>query len=231
MDVLLLVTTLLLVAIALLLILYPLWQQHKTQPMASATPEAGGAFGSDLQTLGESQARYQATLAAIKDLDFDYEMGKVSPEDYETLLSGAKVEAARIRRQIDRLGNARKVEPADNVLDVEIEQLIAQLRQDEPPKEAILLAEIEAEIERLQEAADMAGQTCPHCGKTLQVDDRFCSGCGQAIEQPEIDDPEDKSQLCPACGYQFQEGDAFCARCGGPLDPELAAQRYEDAKI
>jgi DNA-directed RNA polymerase subunit RPC12/RpoP len=230
MDILFLMAMFLLAAIALSLILYPLWQQHKSQPtVLVATLSAASA--SDPQTLAEYQAQYQAALAAIKDLDFDYEMGKVSPEDYETLLTRVKLEAARIRRQIDLAGHAGEAEPADERLDAEIEQLIAQLRRAETPQDETLLAEVEAEIERLQEASETSPQTCPHCGKILQADDQFCSGCGQPIEQPEIEQSEARSQLCPECGYQFQEGDAFCARCGSALSQEVAAQRYEDAKI
>ena len=90
----------------LLLIAYPLWQQ--TRPEAIFRANRSG------QTLAEYQARYQAALDSIRDLMFDYEMGKVSTEDYELLLHKTKLEAAQIRQQIDRLsqGQVSMIDPA-----------------------------------------------------------------------------------------------------------------------
>ena len=114
------IISLALVVGAFALIFYPLWQQ--TRPDAIFRVDRSG------QTLEEYQARYQATLASIKDLMFDYEMGKVSTEDYETLLQSTKLEAAQLRQQIDRLSQG--VESAiDADLDREIETLVSQLRQ------------------------------------------------------------------------------------------------------
>ena len=106
MDTLTLIISLALGLIVLVVILYPLWQQ--TRPEAIFRVDRSG------QTLEEYQARYQAVLASIKDLMFDYEMGKVSTEDYEPLLASSKLEAAEIRRHIDRLGQGlvSEIDPA-----------------------------------------------------------------------------------------------------------------------
>jgi hypothetical protein len=138
MDVFTLTITFALVAGAFGLILYPLWQQTR--------PEAVFQLDSSGQTLEEYQARYQAELAAIKDLMFDYEMGKVSAEDYEKLLAKAKLEAAEIRRQIDRLSHSTNAD-IEASLDVEIEKLIAQLRLNKFSGNETLLSEIDAEIQ------------------------------------------------------------------------------------
>ena len=60
MDPITLISILILVGSALLLILYPLWQQIR--------PEAIFKINRSGQTLEEHQARYQALLAAMRDL-------------------------------------------------------------------------------------------------------------------------------------------------------------------
>ena len=59
------------------------------------------------------QARLQELLeekehayAAIKELDFDYKMDKLSADDYQELSRQYKQKAVAILQEIDRLGNA-----------------------------------------------------------------------------------------------------------------------------
>lgn len=209
MDVLTLTATFVLVAGALGLILYPLWQQTR--------PEALIQLDSSGQTLEEYQARYQAALAAIKDLMFDYEMGKISAEDHEKLLARAKLEAAEIRRQIDRLSHSANAD-IEASLDVEIEKLIAQLRFNKFSGNETLLSEVDAEIQLLKaiklDPAEVDDCACPRCGKVCLPSDAFCAACGQPLAGLALDQAEAGTESCPACGYAYQPGDAFCAKCG-----------------
>lgn len=225
MDTITIIVILALISIVLIVILYPLWQQ--TRPETVVQLDRSG------QTLEEYQARYQASLAAIKDLMFDREMGKVSTEDYETLLTKTKIEAAKIRREIDLLSESSVSHDAETALDAEIETLIAQLRQDQTMEKEPLLREVDAEIEILKKArfdtAGTAGLACPNCGKTIQLGDAFCSGCGQSAAglEPEAD-------TCPQCGHAFQPDDAFCVKCGTALpssNENIKIHSPEDAKI
>jgi DNA-directed RNA polymerase subunit RPC12/RpoP len=218
METLPLVISFVLICMALLLILYPIWKQ--TRPEAILSVDRSG------QTLEEYQARYQAALAAIKDLMFDYEMGKVSAEDHQALLYKVKLEAAKLREQIDLLSHDTETE---SPLDAEIEERLAQLRgsklkeqeaavltevdaEIELLKQTELLAEVDAEIELLKQA-QTNNLTCPNCNKSCQPDALFCSGCGQPL-------PKTQENGCPECGHAVQPGDAFCSNCGQPL-PQL----------
>jgi DNA-directed RNA polymerase subunit RPC12/RpoP len=223
MDIALLIAMLLLVGVALLLVLYPLWQQSHSETVLPAT---------DLgqQTLAEVESQYQAALAALKDLAFDYEMGKVSGEDYETLMAKNKLAAAKIRQRIDTLSQDAEDGRLDHSLDAEIEQLVADLRREQAPADEALLAEVEAEIERLKNSQKSPKAatplTCHHCGKPLQAGDAFCSRCGQPVVHAEVE-PEPEAPACPECGYAIQPGDAFCAKCGAALlKAEMANQSY-----
>ncbi len=208
-----LVIIVILIGGALALIFYPLWQQTR--------PEAIFRINRPGQTLEEYQARYQAVLAAIKDLMFDYEMGKISAEDYESLLNKTKLEAAEIRRQIDHLEHSPTA-GIEATLDAEVEALIARLNHNFEADES-LLAEVDAEIELLkdvelgqQPATGLADDklNCPNCHKTTLPGDTFCAHCGQSLAEPET---EFDADACPKCGHSSQSDDLFCAKCGANL--------------
>lgn len=58
----------------------------------------------------ELEARKAEIYAAIRDIDFDYRMGKLSQEDYEALREQYKTEAIGMMKQIDQasLGKAAR---------------------------------------------------------------------------------------------------------------------------
>jgi len=226
MDALTLIIIAALIGGALALIFYPLWQQTR--------PEAIFRLDQSGQTLEEVEARYQALLDAIRDLIFDYEMGKVSNEDYETLLNRTKLEAAGVRRHIDRL-NRSTPNAIEATLDAEIEILIAQMSTAGLNGHEPLLAEVEAEIELLkqvkpeqpaQQGPDLsqAGSICPHCDTPFRPGAAFCAHCGQSLAELKA-----KETLCPECNYKYQPGDAFCVRCGTALT-QAQQQTGENAK-
>jgi len=212
MDALSLILSLAMATVVLAAILYPLWQQ--TRPEAIFRIDRAG------QTLEEYQARYHAVLAAIKDLMFDYEMGKITAEDYEPLLTRSKLEAAEIRRHIDRLSrdSAAAIDPA---VDAEIEAAVARLKAGQLNDHTAARRDVEAEIEALKHItlAAAAGQpACPHCGRTFEVGDAFCTGCGQPLPES-----TPSAASCPECGQPVESDDAFCARCGTPLPERQTA--------
>lgn len=215
MDMSVVVASLILIGLALFFILYPLWQQSHHAAFLEVDPAH--------QTLEELQLRYQASLAAIKDLMFDHEMGKVSTEDYEALLNRAKLEAAGLRRQIDQLDTTTVETPVISRVDTEIEDVIAQMRR-RPSASQDLLTEVEAEIEALKDIGveKVSTSACSHCGKAVRPGDAFCSGCGQAVTLTEN---------CPQCGYSYQPGDTFCARCGAVLKAGVEVPDYEDSRL
>lgn len=210
MDVLTILTSLMLVLGAFALVLYPLWQQSR--PDIIFKVEGSG------QTGEEYQARYQAALAAIKDLMFDYEMGKVSEDDYEKLLAKAKLEAAAIRHQLDRFNHSTTTDIAAT-LEVEVEKLVAQLRSNKCNGHEILLPTVNAEIELLKTVSYHAPNSeeflCPQCSQPVFLDDAFCAACGHALTQSNLHkNLSATAGFCPSCGLAVQPEDAFCARCG-----------------
>ena len=56
----------------------------------------------------ERESAYQA----IRDLDFDFQLGKLSSADYQSLREKQKAQAASVLQQIDALGSAQVVQTA-----------------------------------------------------------------------------------------------------------------------
>ncbi len=218
MDIQIVIIILLLVGAALALIIYPLIRFKAT----FQTHRSG-------QTLQEYETRYQAALTAIKDLMFDYEMGKIFPSDYEMLLDKTKREAAQIRHQIDQLSLAGEVD-IDPDSAAKIERLIAQQRDSHLNGNEQLQQEVSAEIALLQKfsLSKSGNLACPHCGTFFEIGDTFCIECGQSLATIEVNSEAD---VCAECGYISQSGDAFCPKCGVALSKNIASQSYEEPSL
>jgi len=214
--------TLLIIAVlgvcALALILFPLWQQSRPNGVTLAAHASG-------QTLEEVEARYYAELAAIKDLMFDHEMGKISPDDYELILTRAKMEAAQLRRQLDRLTENPDL-TLDPALDAKIEALINQTRTAPGPVNGnrAILKEIDGTIKRLRTGRNGKTTACPECNTPFQAGDAFCSSCGTPLSN--VDENND-APACPNCRSVVRPDDAFCTECGTALEP-MAALQYNE---
>ncbi len=122
--------------------------------------------------------RRQTVLLALRDLDFDYQAGKVAEDDYQALRANLLAEAAQLMESQER-------QKEDS-----IEALIQSRRQ------------ARAAQPRLQEQP--ATNVCPHCQAPLVEGAKFCSKCGSPVEETVC--PKCKQALqpgdhfCPACG-------------------------------
>lgn len=109
-------------------------------------------------------------LLALRDLDFDYRLGKVTGEDYNTSRAQLVAEAASL---IDK---AKHEEDA-------IEQMIHARR------EASSKGEICTHCGKPLRSTDLycsgcghpTSKLCPTCGKKVTASDSFCPGCGVSL--------------------------------------------------
>ncbi|MFI5323098.1 MAG: zinc ribbon domain-containing protein, partial [Thermodesulfobacteriota bacterium] len=129
------------------------------------------------ENLRALHARKDSLLNAIKDIEFDHGLGKLSDEDFEELRGKYRVEAAQVLKEIDALA---KNKPARDVDDIE-KEIWAERKKfltsydDE---------EIEKEILRAREAAwnTTADATyCSKCGSAYGEEDLFCTRCGAKL--------------------------------------------------
>jgi hypothetical protein len=106
--------------------------------------------------LSALRAEQDQTLALLHELDMDYAMGRVEPEDYQL------ARAVRVGRGADILR--------------EIDEITAQAA---PPGATLPAAMGTSELEaRIAQLRVQAGGFCGNCGSPLALGDRFCSRCG-----------------------------------------------------
>lgn len=136
----------------------------------------------------------EATYAAIKELDFEYELGNLSPADYQELRERYRRRAAGILRELDEVGPepsapaVARAQPKGGA-EEEIERAVRLVRQS-----------------RAKGTPRPRAAPCPYCGEEAQPQDRFCVACGSPLER-----------RCAGCGAPYEKGDRFCRSCGAGL--------------
>lgn len=176
------IAALLVAALAIAFVAYPLLRRST----------AAGSYTTRDDELDQLLAAREGAYRAIRDLDFDYQTGKLAEEDYRQLRAKYAARAVSVMQALDQ----RDEEGEGLALDTVLEQEILEARR-----------KIARPAAQTTHQADVL--TCPECGRERAPEDRFCAGCGASL-----------AQLCPDCGAPFDEGDRFCARCGARLAPE-----------
>ena len=103
------------------------------------------------------------TLRALKDLEFDRAMGKISEADFAEITTRLRSRAARLLGQLDAEHGYRE----------QIERDIARRIGTEPAVQTAPAAKATA-------AQDT--RTCQSCGRNSDSDARFCKHCGASLE-------------------------------------------------
>jgi hypothetical protein len=123
-------------------------------------------------------------LAALKEIEFDKETGKLSEQDYESL------KAKYTSRALEALRAEKSAMEAGDV-----EAMIA------------------ARVRSLRSAATStpstttpdAARVCPTCGPRPELDALFCSACGARLPL---------AGSCAGCSAALGADSRFCERCG-----------------
>jgi RNA polymerase subunit RPABC4/transcription elongation factor Spt4 len=172
----------LLTILALGAVAYPLWAGGEEQKWEESPPD---------QALEDLLVQKEAAYAAIKDLDFDYQMGKLSAGDYAEMKDRYKGKAISVLKQLDELTPEATASAVDSGMEP-AEQIEAEVRALRQEKGVAL--------------AEPPSRPCRVCGLACQPDDNFCPACGSLL-----------ALACPHCGEGYQEGDRFCPHCGRRL--------------
>lgn len=170
-------------------IAYPLFNTPRTE--ISDAPNA-------LESLS---AQRDSTYDAIRDLDFDFQMGKLSQVDYTSLRDKSKARAAQILKEIDALGgNGNNAET-----EAQIEAQVTQLRRAQAD-------DVEAQIAKLRRSKtdDIEAEVAQlRRDKNDQVE--------AEIAQVRAARTKSSTSRCNQCGTPYHPGDLFCAKCGNKL--------------
>jgi len=101
-----------------------------------------------------------ATYAAIKELEFDHAMSKLSDGDYKSLRAKYEAKAAAILQELDGLTASQKRRARAGLSDESIEQQVQQLRGGA------------AKVVR-----------CNRCGTRASPSDKYCAKCGTPLNR------------------------------------------------
>lgn len=136
--------------------------------------------------LAELLQRKEQVLASIKDLEFDYRVGKLSKADYQQYDQRLRRQAIGLMQQIEQLA------PESAGLDAALEREIEQRRRVKSAVEATADqdASVEAEIARRRRVPTEAAPAnngggprfCTNCGAALSPHHKFCAQCGAPVE-------------------------------------------------
>jgi hypothetical protein len=139
-----------------------------------------------------------ALYATIRDLDLDFQTGKLVEADYRAVREKYTARGVEILKELDALGADRRLrlkpETADRsrrqaaAID-EIEAAVQARRKIKPQAASRIAEEDEIEVAiraRRQtkisnQQSTISNQTCPSCGTPFDPADRFCAKCGAAL--------------------------------------------------
>ncbi len=138
------------------------------------------------QLLAERDALY----VAIRDLDFDFQTGKLMEADYRAVRERYVARGVEILKQLDAMnvqpqtvpgrGSATDRGPATAVDDIEAAvQARRKAKSPEDDIEAAIRARRQSQTGAQPSA--VGGHVCPTCGLPVDLTDRFCGKCGTAL--------------------------------------------------
>lgn len=124
-------------------------------------------------------------LAALKEIEFDRETGKLSQDDYE-LLKGKYTAAALEAMRRETSGDSDDVEA---IIAAKVRTLRFALAATSNPPTSL----------------SATAPACTTCGPRPEPDAFFCSSCGR---------PLSPLMACDRCGAALIPGSKFCEACG-----------------
>ena len=165
--------------VALWLVLQPLVRPRSSPPLP-------------YEPLDPEETPKGIALAALKEIEFDRETGKLSDDDYEFLKAKYTVTAVEALRQ-------EQVGAVSNDIEALIAAKVRALRSAPAPTPS--------DTTPLSTSSSSA-PACEICGPRPEADAVFCSTCGRRLTTP---------QHCDRCGADLVPGSRFCEACGRPV--------------
>lgn len=152
------VLTIVLVALALAALAYPLYRAHAQTVTVNAS------------TLDDLLAERDGVYATLRDLELDRQLGKLDAADYNALHEKYMMRAAQILQELDTLRGKGAGEEAG----AEIEKEVAALRQKTTDDRRRTASKQEQEAGKKE-------LRCANCGRPYSAGDKFCARCGRAL--------------------------------------------------
>lgn len=117
----------------------------------------------------------ETLVSAIRDIEFDYGLGKLSKEDFEELNNKYKLEAASVLKEMDEIQKQDSRQTSGD----EIESEILSYRKTGASDDILIEEEITAFRSANQNKESEI--KCQNCGAEKSTGDLFCSKCGAKL--------------------------------------------------
>lgn len=232
---------------ALVAVIATFWSSVRT--LFGETPLSGA----DAYALGAprtEEEQKQAVLRALKDLEFERSVGKISEEDYKILVAKYRAEAKRLLRILDtdaaprrayvealvakrlkREGlladGAASAEPVDDDDESDADDTDADVDSDAAPKAEVTKpkpAPAKAPATTTKKKPAAAAKSTDRKKKPAAAPEKAAKAPAAAPEAPANSD-----QKCPSCETTNDNDAAFCKKCGARLSPP-SSPRSSDNK-
>ncbi len=117
------------------------------------------------ERLNQITLKKEGAYAAIKELEFDLSMGKLSKEDFETMKKQYTLDALEYIEEIDQLQASEKIDPklTEEEIEKNTENENSPLHKDRSTIEDSVF--------------------CTQCGEKAENQDHFCANCGAEMRK------------------------------------------------
>jgi hypothetical protein len=140
-------------------------------PLVTTEPFESDMVGN--RTRAALEREKNLVLRTIKELEFDYAMGKISPGDYDDMVRRLRTRAARLLKQLDNSGTGYR-----EIIERELASRLGKLGAA-PLTNAD--AAVVLEGARGEERGATSAGVCGSCATVNDEDARFCKSCGTKL--------------------------------------------------
>ena len=156
-----------------------LWMLFRTAHALAKEPAAGEVERASGKRKKELEREKQALMKALKEIEFDHEMGKLSDADYQEIGGNYRARAVRVMRQLDlSAGDVDYRVLVERDVKSRLEARGAQKAEAAPASKP------EAKPETSL-ATKMERPSCPTCATENDPDAVFCKKCGHRFDAAE----------------------------------------------
>jgi ribosomal protein L40E len=196
---------------ALISVIALFWSSIRT--LVGETPLSGAdAYAIGAPRAEEEQKR--AVLRALKDLEFERSVGKISEEDYKALVAKYRAEAKRLLRTLEEGAEPRRQKAADLVAERLYQEGLAEAPPD-PYRGADPVAKAPTNKKKKGKSKPAVNVEAPAVKAEVPVAKVEAPAAEARVKEDNAAKP-----ACFSCGTRNDADAAFCKKCGARLDPD-----------
>ena len=138
-------------------------------PLVTTDPFEADMVGN--RTRAALEREKNLVLRTIKELEFDYAMGKISPGDYDDMVRRLRTRAARLLKQLDNSGTGYR-----EIIERELASRLGKLGAA-----PLTDADVGPSEKREEGRGQTATGICGNCATVNDEDAKFCKSCGMKL--------------------------------------------------